>query len=153
MSEQRSGETASTYGGLFPALKNLAATLLASGRTRLDLLANEFEEEKLRAVRLLLLTQGAMFCLGLGILFGIGLLALVFHEHAALIIGACSVLFLGLTALLYGAIRSASHRPQRAFGASLAELEEDLRQLKAAVHEETARTAERTTARTGATDK
>lgn len=140
MSEQRSGETGGAHSGLFPALKNLAATLLASGRTRLDLLANEFEEEKLRAVRLLLLTQGAMFCLGVATLLGIGLLTLLFREHAALIVGASAALFLVLTALLYLAVRRASHRPQRAFGASLAELEEDLRQLKAAVREEAART-------------
>lgn len=140
MSEQRSGEAAGAHGGLFPALKNLAATLVASGRTRLELLTNEFEEEKLRAVRLLLLTQGMMFCLGVGILLGVGLLALVFREHAPLVVGACAALFLLLAGVLYGAVQRSAHRPQRAFAASLAELEEDLRQLKAAAREEAART-------------
>ena len=91
-------------------------------------------------MRLLLLTQGMLFCLGVGILLVVGLLALVFREQAPLVVGACAALFLLLAGVLYGAVRRASHRPQRAFAASLAELEEDLRQLKAAAREEAART-------------
>ena len=48
MGERPGGET----GGLLSALKNIAATLLASGRTRLELLSNEIEEGKLRVIEL-----------------------------------------------------------------------------------------------------
>ena len=49
MSDMQGGENS----GLFAALKNIAATLLVSGKTRLELLGNEIEEEKLRAMQLL----------------------------------------------------------------------------------------------------
>ena len=57
--------------GLFAALKGIAATLLVSGKTRLELLGNEIEEEKLRAIHLLLLAQSMAFCLAVGVLLGV----------------------------------------------------------------------------------
>ena len=58
-------------GGVFAAVVNLATTLLASARTRLELLSNEIEEEKLRAMRLLVAAQSMLFCLGLAIVLAI----------------------------------------------------------------------------------
>mgnify|MGYP000893412103 CR=1 FL=1 len=52
--------------GLLSATRNGVATLLSAGRTRLELLGNEIREEKLRAVRLLLLSQVVAFCLMVG---------------------------------------------------------------------------------------
>ena len=54
--------------GLFAALKNISVTLLTTGKTRLELLGNELEEEKQRAVRLVLMAQGMVFCFGVGAL-------------------------------------------------------------------------------------
>ena len=65
-------------GGLFAALKNIGATLLASGQTRLALLANEIEEEKLRALRILLMVLGTVFFLGAGALVLILFLTVLF---------------------------------------------------------------------------
>ena len=47
--------------GLFAALKNIPVTLLAMSQTRLELLANEVEAQKLTVLRMLLLAQGMMF--------------------------------------------------------------------------------------------
>lgn len=138
MSEPRSSGEAGAHAGFFGSLKNLAATLIVTGRTRLELLSNEFEEEKLRTLRLLLLAQGMVFCLGVGILLGVAFLALAFRDNALLVVGVCAALFLLFAVVLYSAVRRAMHRPDRAFAASLAELEEDLRQLKAAAREEAA---------------
>ena len=44
MGETEGGASA----GLLSALRNIAATVLASGKTRLELLSNEIEVEKLR---------------------------------------------------------------------------------------------------------
>lgn len=74
-------------GSLFAALKNLAATLLASGKTRLELLGNELEEEKLRAIQLLLLAIGLTFCLSIGLLALILFLTAAFWESRVLIRG------------------------------------------------------------------
>mgnify|MGYP000844731794 FL=1 len=118
-------------GGLFAALKNIGATLLASGQTRLALLANEIEEEKLRALRILLMALGTVFFLGAGALVLILFLTVLFWESRVFVLGcACGILLaLGFYFLL--GLRQALQRPERMFAASIAELEEDLRQLKA----------------------
>ncbi|MDA0191639.1 MAG: phage holin family protein [Proteobacteria bacterium] len=122
--------------GLLAAVRSLATTVVATGRTRLELLANEFEEQKLRALRLLLLACGMLFCLGLGIVALLAFLVLAFPGNAPGIAGGAAALFLLAAALLSGALRRAAQSPDKAFAASLAELEEDVRQLKAALRED-----------------
>jgi len=122
--------------GLFTALKNVSATLLATGRTRLELLGNEFEEEKLRAIRLLLLAEAMMFCLGVGVLLLVALLAVLFWDNKTAIIGGFAGLFLLLGGVFYNALMRAAQRQEKPFASSLAELEKDLRQLKAAARNE-----------------
>ena len=123
----------SVKGGLFASLKRIAATLLASGRTRLELLANEIEEEKVRATQMLMMALGAMFCLGAGVLVLILFLAVLFWESKVVVLGASCLVLLLLGLVFVAGFRHAAQRPDRMFAASLAELEEDLRQLKAAV--------------------
>ena len=123
--------------GLFAALKGIAATLLVSGKTRLELIGNEIEEEKLRAIHLLLMAQCMAFCLAVGVVLAVGLATLLLWDSRLLVVGLSSFVFLALGAFFYGQFRRAIQRPDRAFAASIAELQEDLRQLKAAVHETT----------------
>ena len=125
-------------GGLFAALKNSAATLLASGRTRLELFANEIEEEKLRAVRILAMLLGAAFCLGFGALVLILFLTVLFWESRILVLGVSAGVLLVAGYLFAGGLQRALQRPERMFAASLAELEEDLRQLKAGLDHDAA---------------
>lgn len=125
-------------GSLFAALKNLAATLLASGKTRLELLGNELEEEKLRAIQLLLLAIGLTFCLSIGLLALILFLTAAFWESRVLILGiSCAVLLIASAGLALG-LKRAAQRPRRMFDASLSELEEDIRQLKASMERDDA---------------
>jgi uncharacterized membrane protein YqjE len=131
-SGQRGGE------GLFASLKNLAATLVEMGRARLELIGNEIETEKLRALRLLLLTQALVFCLGLGGVLAVALVTLLFWDQRIAVLAVFTALFLGVAVYCLVAIQRALHRPERVFSASLAELEEDLRQLKAVSDHETA---------------
>jgi len=132
MSNSQGGENS----GLFSALKSIAATLLASGKTRLELLGNEIEEEKLRAIQLLLTAQGMVFCLGVGALLAVALLTTLFWDYRLLVLGLSAGLFLVFGGVFYVLFMRATHRPERIFAASLAELQEDLRQLKAAVGHE-----------------
>lgn len=125
MSGQAGGE------GLFASLKNLAATLVAMGRTRLELIGNEIEAEKLRALRLLLIVQALVFCVSLGILLALVLIALLLWDQRVTVIAVFAVIFLGTAALLFLALRRNLRRPEPVFAATLAELQEDLRQLKA----------------------
>jgi uncharacterized membrane protein YqjE len=118
--------------GLFASVKNLAATLVAMGRTRLELLGNEIEAEKLRGLRILLLTQALAFCVGLGVLLVLLLIAILLWDQRIMVIGIFAVIFLAAAAVIYAALRRNLQRPEPMFAASLAELQEDLRQLKAA---------------------
>ena len=132
MNDAQGGENS----GLFAALKNIAATLLASGKTRLELLSNEIEEEKLRAIQLVLMAQGMVFCFGVGAVLFVVLLAELFWDSRFLFLGVSVGFFLILGGIFYTMFMRATHRPDRVFSASIAELQEDIRQLKAAVGHE-----------------
>ncbi len=122
----------SSGGGPFAALRDIAATLLESGQTRLSLLGNEIEVQKRRALRELLLAQALLFCLMLGVLLGVALLTALFWEQRLLVLGALTVLFLGLAAGLFARLQRMKVEAEPVFAGSLAELREDLRQLRAA---------------------
>jgi uncharacterized membrane protein YqjE len=130
------GQDAGQSAGLFTALKNVSATLLATGRTRFELLSNEFEEEKLRAIRLLLVAEAMVFCLGIGILLVVALLTTLFWDNRIAIIGGFAGLFLLLGFVFFKTLMNATQRQEKPFASSLAELEEDLRQLKSAARNE-----------------
>ena len=116
--------------GLFSALKNITATLLASAKTRLELLANEFETEKLRLIQLVMMAQAMVFCFCMCTLLTIALLVMVFWEQRLLVLGFFSAAFLALGGFFLFRFRQSAHRPDKAFAASLAELQEDLHRLK-----------------------
>jgi len=123
-------------GGLFAALKNIAATLLAGGKTRLELLGNEIEAEKQRAVYLFVMAQAMLFCCGVGLLLAVALLTVLFWDNRVLVLGATSALFLVLAAVFYNRVTRETQRSEGVFATSIAELQEDLRQLKAVVGHE-----------------
>ena len=120
------------------ATKNSAATLLAAGRTRLELLGNEIREEKLHALRLLLLSQIFEFCLMVGTILAVALLIVVFWDHRVLVLGGFVASFFVVGGFAYVALRRSLHSDRRLFSASIAELGEDLRQLKGAARNESA---------------
>ena len=91
MSETTAGKRAGS-GGLFAGATNGATALLATGRTRLELLGNELKEEKLRAVRLLLLSQMLAFCAALGTVLLVALLVVVYWENRAIVLAWSLVL-------------------------------------------------------------
>ncbi|MHB1248926.1 MAG: phage holin family protein [Polaromonas sp.] len=123
-------------GGLMAALKNIAATLLDSVQTRLALLVNEIQAEKQQALQQLWCALGLLFCLALGLLLAVALAVLLWWEQRILVLGLFSVLFLGLAGYFYAALRRHSAASAPLFAVSLAELQEDLRQLKKATGHE-----------------
>ena len=122
--------------GLFTGTRNGALALLGSGRTRLELLGNELKEEKLRAVRLLLWSQIMVFCLALGTTLLVALLFAVYWENRVVLLASRGVLFIACSGLAYVALQRSMRRPEHLFAASLAQLEEHLRQLKQAAGDE-----------------
>ena len=115
---------------LFATLKNLSVTLLAIGQTRLELLGNELEAQKLHLLRLLLLALAMLFCAALAVLLLVVLAALVWWDQRVGVVAGFAVLFVAAAALLYRALMRAVNAPEPAFAASLAELREDVRRLK-----------------------
>jgi len=108
------------------------------GRTRLELLSNEIAVEKQRFLSLFLLSQVLVLCLILGVILLVVLMALLFWDQRLLVVAGMAIFFLGLAGYLYTKVQRLLHPPETMFANSLAELKEDLRQLKAASgHEQT----------------
>lgn len=122
---------ASGNPGLFAALRTLTTTLVATARARIELAGTDFELERLRLVRTALLGISALFCLGLGIVLMVGLVLALNWENRVFVLAAFGGGFLATGLALFFAMQRANNRRQ-AFAATLAELEEDLRQLRAA---------------------
>ena len=118
--------------GLVGALRSVTATLLATGQARLALLGNEIEVEKLRAFRVLVLTQALMLCLGLTVVLATFLVIFVLNWPPALVLSALAALFFIASGFFCWRLTRAARQPQPLFAASLAEMQEDLRQLKSA---------------------
>lgn len=124
MSGQAGGE------GLFTALKNFVATLLAIGKTRAELLVTELEEEKLRFLSLCAKALGALFLLALGVVMTVCCVALAFWEQRVVVFGVFAVLFVGGGLALVGSLKRQAAQPSKMFKASLSELEADMAQLR-----------------------
>jgi len=128
MTETDAGAAHAT--GLFASLRNFAATLTAVAQTRLELLANEVEEEKLRFGQLLLFGSIALFCLAVGsVFFAIFVTVLLWDSHRLLVLGGLAVFFLGCGGLAVVMFRARASSGSRLFAASLAELGKDRQQL------------------------
>lgn len=116
--------------GLFSSLKALLADLLEVGRTRLALLANEVEEEKLRLGQTLLFGILAIAALVVGLVLLVGFLALLFWENRLWVVGFAALVCL---VAAYGLARRSQAELQagsRLFTASMQELEADLNALR-----------------------
>jgi uncharacterized membrane protein YqjE len=116
--------------GLFTALKNLVATLLAIGKTRAELLVTELEEEKFRLMSLWAKAIGAAFLLALGVVMAVCCVALAFWEQRIVVFGIFAVLFVGGGLFLVGSLKRQASQPSKMFKASLSELETDMAQLR-----------------------
>lgn len=123
-------------GGVFSATRDSVATLLTTVRTRLELVANELQEEKLRAVRLLLLSQLLAFCLALGTVLGVAWLVIIHWEDRALVLAGSSALFFLVAGVAYVSLMRRLRRSERLFSATLDELGEDIRQIRNATGNE-----------------
>ena len=118
--------------GLFAALKNTAATLLGMLQTRLELVSNEIQIEKLRLLRQLALFLAVIFFGGLGLLLAVVLTTLLFWEQRIVLVAVFTALFLGLAGFFYAALRRSTALSEAVLTTSLSELQKDLAQLKKA---------------------
>lgn len=122
--------------GVWGVVKDKAATVLTLVQTRLALLGNELEVGRARAMRQLMLAQALLFSVGLGVVLTVIGLALLFWEQRLLVVAVSGTTVWALALYFYWALRKSSNTAEPVFDASLAELQEDLRRLKAATRHE-----------------
>lgn len=122
---------AGSPGGLFESLRRLAATLVAMGSTRLELLSNDLEEERVWLTSMLVWTLIALFCGALGVMLAALLLVVVFWDTNRVLVLCILVAVFFLGALLaWRLVLNMSKAKPRLFSASLAELSKDREQLE-----------------------
>jgi len=118
--------------GLMESVKRLLSTLTSIASTRLELLANELQEERLYLTRMLLFFMLALFCFGLGVLLlTLFIVVLFWDDHRLAVVGGLCVLFFSLGTLLTLLLRSKAKAKSGLFSTSLAELTKDREQLGA----------------------
>lgn len=117
--------------GFFDSLKAFARTTLALAQTRLELLINELEEQRVLLAREMLLALTAMFLLGLGVVFAALFVVVLFWDtHRLVVIGLFAALFLAAAAAVYARLRAALAERPKAFSATIRELAKDRESLQ-----------------------
>ena len=125
-----SEETTGGSKGLFASLQGFAASLVAIAHTRLDLLSTDMEEERERLASLLLMALVALFCLGVGVVLMVILIAVAFWDSDRLLaLGGLTGIFLAGGVAAWGFALHKLRTKPRLFAASLAELSKDRQQL------------------------
>lgn len=113
-------------------VSHLAATALASVRTRIELLGLEIAEERARLIRWLMWGAVALLLLAIGLLTALVLLVLSFWEQRLWVLGCLGLALLSGGAFIATRILREARLQAHPFRSSVAELAEDIRQLKAA---------------------
>ena len=117
--------------GLMGSVKRLTGSLIAILSTRLELLANELQEERLRLTQMLLLALIALFCLGTGLmLLNAFIVVLFWDDHRLLALGLLSLVYLVAGAAIAMVARAKAQAGSKLFAASLAELDKDRQALR-----------------------
>lgn len=119
-------EGAAARGGLLHSIKHLAQTLLSVAQTRLDILATEIEEERVRLEQMLLFALAAAFCLVMGIVLCVAFVIIYFWDtHRLLAAGVLTAGFLGAGGVLGMMLRDMVKTRPKPFAITRGELAKD----------------------------
>lgn len=117
--------------GMLVSVRRMLSTLTSIASTRLELLANELQEERLRLMQMLLFVFFALFCFGMSMLLLITfILVLFWDDHRLAVLGMLSIFFFAIGAIFAMLLRGRMQVKSRLFSVSLAELARDREQLK-----------------------
>jgi uncharacterized membrane protein YqjE len=112
--------------GLLDSISRLARTALGLVRTRLEILATEIEEERIRAAHLALLVAAIVFCLQTAvILFVVLLVVLAWDTHRLLALGLLAAFFLVAALAALAWLRHLLRTRPKIFASTIAELARD----------------------------
>lgn len=112
-----------------------AEAALQAARTRMELVGLEVAEERQRVARLLVLGSIALLFFAVSLLSAVVLLAMLFWEQRLWLMGILALAFLAAGGALVAAFLRRASRRQQPFETTVAELSEDIRQLKAAARD------------------
>ena len=131
--ESRAREAAAhsaPQGGLLRSLRTLLADLLATLRTRGELLQVEIEQEKLRVCAVAIFALAAAFFLGLAVvLLSIFLMVLFWDNHRILVAGLLGLAYAVIGVCCAITVRRRWRVQSKMFSTSLAELDKDAARL------------------------
>ena len=111
--------------GLLDSLKRLAENFLAIGQTRIQLLSNEVEEERLRIQQILIYGCVALFFFGLGIIALMAFIVMLFWDNHLVVMGSLTALCFIIAFVIWNTLRRLGKEKSKLFSASLAELSKD----------------------------
>jgi uncharacterized membrane protein YqjE len=112
--------------GLFASLRRLGSTLFATLHSRIELLALELDQERVRVTRIVLLGVAALFFLALGAITAtIFVIVLFWDSQRLVVIGFLTVLYLAIGGGIFTYVRREAEQGKRLFAASLEELRRD----------------------------
>ena len=124
-------EGAAARGGLLHSIKHLAQTLLGAAQTRLEILATEIEEERVRLEQLLLVALAAAFCLAMGIVLCVALVVLYYWDtHRLAAAGTLAAAFLAAGVVLGLILRDKVKTRPKPFAITRGELAKDRAMLR-----------------------
>ncbi len=117
--------------GLLGAAKRLLCTLTSIASTRLELLANELQEERLRLTQMLFFALAAFFCFSMAVLLlTVFIVVLFWDSHRLAVLGGLGMVFVVSGVLLAMLLRSKAQEKPKLFSVSLGELARDRAQLE-----------------------
>jgi uncharacterized membrane protein YqjE len=119
-------EGTAAHGGLLQSIRHLAGSLLGAARTRLEILATEIEEERVRLEQLLLIALAAAFCFLMGIVLCVALVIIYYWDtHRLLAAGVLAAAFLAASAVLGLILRGQARARPKLFAVTRGELAKD----------------------------
>ncbi|MDP2761921.1 MAG: phage holin family protein [Sideroxyarcus sp.] len=117
-------------GGLLESVKTLVGTLLDIARTRLELLANEVEEERLRIWQVLIFSSLTLFFFGLAVVLLTSFVVVLFwDDHRLWVLALFTGLYSVFGLLAWNSLRRVSRARSKLFSLSISELNDDSEQL------------------------
>lgn len=116
--------------GLIGSIKRLLSTLTQLASVRLELLANELQEERLHLEQRLVYFFAALVCFGMTmLLLTVFIVVLFWDSHRLLAMGGLSAVFFATGLILLMRLQQMAQQKSRLFADSLAEFAKDGDQL------------------------
>jgi uncharacterized membrane protein YqjE len=116
---------------MLSTLKNIATTMLAVLQTRLEVIGNELQVQKLVLARQLGLALALVFCVGLSVPLAIALAVATWWDQRVLVLGISTGLVVAVALWCYALLRNTLRSTEAVFAASLAALKDDMALLRA----------------------